>query len=269
MAIGGRTLQFLLETGHGFPRTFRIGSLSLVRPVRQALGGVVYPSLIEEPKLRELGIMTDANLKPFGTPDDYDLFDWVGQPLAPNVTVAEVPKPGSVVGVRRDPKVPSEVLAWFTAEKNRTNQVITTYLTSPSAHVEARLAFTFDVFISYASEDGEVATEFKTALEAKELKCFMAKWSSGASEDFNETIRGALVASRLVLLLLTRESEGKPWVMMEVGAAWVLKRPLIPAYQSVDITQQPEPIRNKQGREINTIKARQALVEEIFKLSRD
>jgi hypothetical protein len=91
----------------------------------------------------------------------------------------------------------------------------------------------------------------------------MADTSIRAGEIWTDEIREALWHSRRVVLLLTRKSITSNWVMFEVGAAWALELPIIGALFGVKTTDLPEPISERQRRDIATTGARIALSEEI------
>ena len=121
----------------------------------------------------------------------------------------------------------------------------------------------FDVFISYASGDSGVAEELRSDLEKNGLRCFMAEKDVRVATDFQDSIRTALAGSKRILMLLTPRSLNRPWVLMEIGAAWALGKPLIPALSHVSPADLLDPIRRYQGRVIETTVQRQALVREL------
>jgi hypothetical protein len=122
----------------------------------------------------------------------------------------------------------------------------------------------YDVFISYASADSGVAEELRSELEENNLRCFMAEKDIHVATDFQDSIRKALQGSKRILVLLTPRSINRPWVLMEVGAAWAFGKPLIPALSHVSPADLVDPIRRYQGRVIETTAQRQALVRELI-----
>ena len=121
------------------------------------------------------------------------------------------------------------------------------------------------MFISYGTEDTELADEFRTMLEKgrRPLKCFMAKHDIGASQEWEQRILEAMRASRSLLALLTPDSFKKSWVVTECGAAWGLGISVYPAILHVDFKDLPESISKHQGRQIKTTEQRKNLVREI------
>ena len=121
----------------------------------------------------------------------------------------------------------------------------------------------FDLFISYAKADADVAGELRDRLVARGLKCFMAEKEVDAAENWQESVRFALIGSQRVLILCTPESSKSAWVLMETGAAWALGKPLIPLLFGIDDAALIDPIRRHQARVIRTMGQREALVNEL------
>src|SRR6266446_5230140 len=111
---------------------------------------------------------------------------------------------------------------------------------------------TFDVFISYAAGDSQIANELRNDLETKGLKCFMAEKDIAVAAEWQDSIRAALRGSKRVLVLVTPRSINRAWVLMETGAAWALGKPLIPALSHVAPADLLDPIRRHQARVIET-----------------
>ena len=121
----------------------------------------------------------------------------------------------------------------------------------------------FDVFISYAVGDAAIADELRGDLEGKGLRCFVAEKDIQVATEWQESIREALVGSTRILVLLTPRSINRPWVLTEIGAAWALGKPLIPALSHVGPNDLGDPIRRHQGRVIETTAQRRELVNEL------
>jgi hypothetical protein len=122
---------------------------------------------------------------------------------------------------------------------------------------------TFDLFLSYASADGATASELRAALERKNVRCFMAERDVAVGTEWQDAIRNALIGAGRILILITPRSLNRPWVFMEIGAAWALGKSLIPALVQVNPNDLPDPIRGSQARVIETTAQRKALVKEI------
>ena len=122
----------------------------------------------------------------------------------------------------------------------------------------------YDIFISYTQQDGDLAAEIATRLDDGGMKCFMADRSILAASEWEPTLRSTLCASARVLLLLTPRSKNSLWVAAEAGAAWALSKQLIPVLLGVDVNEVFEPIRKFQVRRYETDKQKQAFIREIL-----
>jgi hypothetical protein len=140
------------------------------------------------------------------------------------------------------------------------------FISSPEAAYEPIPITRYDAFISYSSEDLALATEIAADLDARTMRTFLASRDLAAGTVWTEEVRQALLASRVLLIVLTPNSATRPWVMCEVGASWALGKPLIPALLYVDPKALPEVITSYQCRRIETVQGRKALVQELADL---
>ena len=124
----------------------------------------------------------------------------------------------------------------------------------------------YDVFISYASGDSQIADELRKDMETAGLRCFMAEKDIQVAAIWQDSIRTALLGSSSVLILLTPRSINRPWVLLETGAAWALGKPLIPALSHVAPEDLSDPVRRHQSRVIETTAQRTALVTELRRM---
>ncbi|SNZ00230.1 toll/interleukin-1 receptor domain-containing protein [Flagellimonas pacifica] len=120
-----------------------------------------------------------------------------------------------------------------------------------------------DIFISYASLDSEIATEIATMLNNNGISTFMAERKIKGGEDWEESIRLALVNAREIVIFITPHSVKSNWVMIEAGAAWALRKRITPCVAYIDMNSIPQPISSHQCRQISTTKNKELLVAEI------
>jgi hypothetical protein len=90
-----------------------------------------------------------------------------------------------------------------------------------------------DIFISFIHEDEKVAEGVKRFLNEKlriKSEVFLAsdKWAIYAGEDWLKRIKEELTSAKVVVLLLSKASIGRPWVNFEAGAAWLADKAIIP-----------------------------------------
>jgi TIR domain len=121
----------------------------------------------------------------------------------------------------------------------------------------------YDIFISYSQKDGEIAASLASRFDDAGLKCFLADKSILAAAEWDTVLRDAIRGANRILVLLTPRSKDSLWVAAEIGAAWVLGKPLIPALMFVEPQDLLEPVRKYQTRSVETPQQIDALVREI------
>lgn len=122
----------------------------------------------------------------------------------------------------------------------------------------------FDIFLSYSSQDSNIAKELQAKLQAASLTCFMAEKDIKVSQKWETQIVDALRTADQILILITPRSVSSKWVMLESGAAWVLKKKLVPVLMFCKPDELPEPIKNFQARYIETGSQVDDLVSELL-----
>lgn len=147
------------------------------------------------------------------------------------------------------------------------------YQEEPSPDTEARATSVkerlttappgYDIFLSYAASDAEVAGELRATFVRSGMTCFMAEKDIIVASLWETSIRDALISSTSILLLLTPRSIDRPWILLEGGAAWALGKPIIPALVHVTPDALIDPIRKFQARVVETTAHKQALAREL------
>lgn len=206
--------------------------------------------------------------------EDYQIFDWDCVPLKSGALIGSVPRPGVINTVLN--VSPNSLLsrdgheAYMSAlrAKSAARRVseLTSFLSSSDADYEPLGTHEFDVFVSYSSEDTDLASEIYELLRTAGLSCFLAAKALRAGTMWMEKVRDALRSCRVVVLLLTRNSYSSPWVMSEAGAAWGLGKPLVPVMQGMPTGEWPELVAQYQGRSIGTQDDRSRLLAELTSL---
>ncbi|MEW6264172.1 MAG: toll/interleukin-1 receptor domain-containing protein [Thermodesulfobacteriota bacterium] len=91
-----------------------------------------------------------------------------------------------------------------------------------------------EVFISYSAQDRETAEAILSALEARDIPCWMAPRDILPGMEYASGIIEAIETSRLLLLVLTNHSNDSPQVLREVERA-VAKRVPILAFRRQEV----------------------------------
>jgi hypothetical protein len=82
----------------------------------------------------------------------------------------------------------------------------------------------FQVFVSHASADKWLATAICEKIESVGAIYFRDDRDIHGGDDIPEAIRTQINSSRELVVLLTPDSIDRPWVLLEVGAAWGRRR---------------------------------------------
>ena len=83
------------------------------------------------------------------------------------------------------------------------------------------------VFLSHATEDRETAIQVCAALEAEDIRCWMAPRDVNAGTDYAAAILDAIRTSDLVLLVFSSFADSSPYVLREIERAVNYKRPVL------------------------------------------
>jgi hypothetical protein len=76
-----------------------------------------------------------------------------------------------------------------------------------------------DVFISYATDDRQVADKVRDALERGGIKCWIAPRDVPVGADYEEAIVDGIASSRILVLVLSSHSNASPHVKREIQNA--------------------------------------------------
>jgi TIR domain len=111
----------------------------------------------------------------------------------------------------------------------------------------------YQVFVSHATADKWLATTFCEKIEAAGASTFRDDRDINGGNDIPEEIRAQIKRSRELVVLLTPESVDRPWVLIEVGAAWGCRRNyrIVPVLCHVSVDGIPDIIKGKKGFHLN------------------
>jgi hypothetical protein len=199
----------------------------------------------------------------------YDAFTWNLLELAAGVRVAQVPRPGVVLGVH------AETPARIDAEDSGTAGValrlrqqldrgedpaserFRTFLEGPAARWRPLPLTTVDVFVSFSPADRPVVDDLIARLEASDVSHIASPRGDG------DDARAGIAGAALVLSVVSPMSVYDPYVLFEMGAAWALDRPILPARLGVEASELPDLMAAYQSRPIDSEADRGRLVEEL------
>lgn len=102
------------------------------------------------------------------------------------------------------------------------------------------------VFISHSAKDRWIAKQIANIVEEKGQKCgvktFLDEKDIESGGSIPESIRKNIQACDEFIVLLSRYSVDRPWVLIEIGAAWVLEKRIVAIIDKVSPDEMPDVI---------------------------
>ncbi len=111
----------------------------------------------------------------------------------------------------------------------------------------------YQVFVSHATADKWIATIFCEKIDATGATSFRDDRDIDGGDSIPQSIRTEIQVSRELVVLLTPNSIERPWVLLEVGAAWGRRKDyrIVPVLCHVSFDAIPDIIEGKKAFHIN------------------
>jgi TIR domain len=109
----------------------------------------------------------------------------------------------------------------------------------------------YQVFVSHATQDKWLAIVLCEKIDEIGLTTFRDDRDIASGDDIPDRIRDAIEASDEMIVLLTPASVTRPWVLLEVGAAWFRGMRITAIRQHVDIEPIPDMLKSKKVIDLN------------------
>src|SRR5207248_3344943 len=111
----------------------------------------------------------------------------------------------------------------------------------------------YQVFVSHATADKGLAMILCEKIEATGATTFRDDRDINGGDDIPQAIRGQILQSRELVVLLTPESADRPWVLIEVGAAWGRRKNyrIVPILCHATVDRIPDIIKGKKAFAMN------------------
>ncbi len=118
---------------------------------------------------------------------------------------------------------------------------------------KARRNPAYQVFVSHATADKWIATTFCEKIDATGATSFRDDRDINGGDSIPETIRTEIQVSRELVVLLSPDSIERPWVLLEVAAAWGRRKNyrIVPVLCHVSFDAIPDIIEGKKAFHIN------------------
>jgi hypothetical protein len=112
----------------------------------------------------------------------------------------------------------------------------------------------YRIFVSHATADKWLATVVCEKLEAAGATTFRDDRDIDGGDDIPERLRSEIIRSK-ELLVVTPESVNRPWVLLEVGGAWLMEMRITPVLCHVTVDRIPDLIKSKKAVPLNELEA--------------
>jgi hypothetical protein len=111
----------------------------------------------------------------------------------------------------------------------------------------------YQVFVSHATADKWLATTICAKIESAGATTFRDDRDINGGDDIPEAIRMQIKQSKEFVVLLTPDSVSRPWVLLEVGAAWGWRKkfPIAAILCHVNVDAIPDIIKSKKAIPLN------------------
>lgn len=112
---------------------------------------------------------------------------------------------------------------------------------------KARVKPNYQVFITHATADKWVAKVICEKVESVGASTFRDDRDIDGGDNIPERIRMEIKRSKELIVLMTPASVNRPWVLLEVGAAWGWRKNfrIVPVLYHVDVEPIPEMFKAK------------------------
>lgn len=109
------------------------------------------------------------------------------------------------------------------------------------------------VFLSYSSANSKQADIIVEKLKCQGIACYMAGKNLNGGDRAEDKIRDDILLSYEVIILCSPQSLESDWVRKELGAAWVLKKRIVPITYQCDISSLPLDLKSYQAYDFSEI----------------
>ena len=128
------------------------------------------------------------------------------------------------------------------------------------------------VFLSYASENKELASQVANTLMKNAIETWWDDWEMRVGDSLRQKIDGGIEGCTHFLVLLTPQSINKPWVKTEMDAAFVRKLEgkcrFIPVRYELPVSDLPPTLRGLLSPEIKSGTDLIKLISDIYEMNK-
>jgi hypothetical protein len=111
----------------------------------------------------------------------------------------------------------------------------------------------YRIFVSHATADKWIAKVLCEKLEAAGASTFRDDRDIDGGDDIPDRLREEIERSQELIVLLTPQSVSRPWVLMEVGGAWIRGIRIVAVRYHVEVDAIPATIKSKKSIHLNDL----------------
>jgi hypothetical protein len=101
----------------------------------------------------------------------------------------------------------------------------------------------YRLFISHSHKDNWIAKQLARLIEERgkgRIRVFLDEKDIEAGQSIADSIRASIERCDEFVVLLSRYSKDRPWVLIEMGAAWGLKKPIVAIIDKIAPKEMPD-----------------------------
>ena len=98
----------------------------------------------------------------------------------------------------------------------------------------------YTVFISHSSKDKWIARQIARLIEELDVQTFLDEKDIEGGDRIPDSIRNSIQNCDELLVLMSQYSVDRPWVLIEIGAAWGLEKRVVPIIDKIAPGQMPD-----------------------------
>jgi hypothetical protein len=119
---------------------------------------------------------------------------------------------------------------------------------------KAKVGGAYRVFFSHAHKDRWIAKQCVRSIEERgkgRVKVFLDEKDIQVGGSIPDSVLSDIEQCHELVVLLSQVSKDRPWVLMEVGAAWGLRKPIMVVLDKIGSNEVPDIIRHQKAIDLN------------------
>lgn len=111
----------------------------------------------------------------------------------------------------------------------------------------------YTVFISHSSKDRWIAGQIARLIEDRGAQTFLDEKDIQGGDVIPQVLQKNIQKCDELLVLMSQYSVERPWVLLEIGAAWGLEKTVVPIVDKVTPSQMPDLLVHHKAIDLNDL----------------